>query len=171
MRVTNRVHAILAAGCLIASPLSACASNDATSPPTAASPASAAPSSVSTTSPTTATATTTPASANTATAKADPNRAVRKAVTAYSDAFLNAEPVAAYDLLSARCHDKVSLSYFTGIITAAKSLYGKALPIRDFKVKVRDDLAVVSYRYDLPALNQENEPWVLESGKWKNDEC
>lgn len=103
--------------------------------------------------------------------KADPQAAVRKAVTRYSDAFLDGEASSAYDLLSKRCRSQFSRSYFTGIVMAAKSQYGKALPIREFSAKVRSDLAVVSYGYDVPALDQENETWVLEGGRWHNDDC
>ncbi len=159
---------MVAAGCVAVSLLSACGAGEASPPPSTSTAGSAASTGSSTTSSTTPPAGT---KSTTAPPKAAPTAAVRDAVTSYSDAFLDADPVAAYELLSARCQDEVSLSYFTGIVTAAKMRYGKALPIRSFKAKVRDDVAVVSYGYDVPALDQENEPWVLESGKWKNDQC
>jgi hypothetical protein len=162
-RVTKRTYAVLAVTCLaVATLVSACGSSDS------AAPASRSPAS-STTSPTPTTRT--PTATATATADSDPTGAAKKAVTAYSDAFLDARPVTAYNLLSKRCHAKVSFSYFTGIITAARTIYGKALPIRSFKAKVARGRAVVSYTYDVPALNQKNEPWVLEREGWKNDQC
>lgn len=96
---------------------------------------------------------------------------LRLAVQSYSDGFLGAEPVAAYDYFSARCKEKVSLSYFTGIVTAAKSTYGSALPIASYDAQVDGDLARVTYTYEVPALNQEAELWVREGGQWKTDDC
>src|SRR4051812_31910720 len=54
---------------------------------------------------------------------------LRNAVQGYSDAFLGGEPVEAYEYFSSRCEERTSLSYFTGIISAAEGLYGAALPI------------------------------------------
>jgi hypothetical protein len=96
---------------------------------------------------------------------------LRGAVQGYSDGFLGSEPVEAYDYFSARCKEKVSLSYFTGIVIAAKSTYGSALPITSYDAQVDGDLARVTYTYEVPALNQEAEPWVREGGQWKTDDC
>ncbi|RAO46713.1 hypothetical protein ONO86_03249 [Micromonospora noduli] len=90
---------------------------------------------------------------------------------AYSDAFLDAKPTVAYDLFSARCKDRLALSEFTGMLTAAKQVYGKALPLKSFDSQISGDLARVTYTYDVPALNQIKEPWVREGGKWKQDDC
>ncbi|RZU76742.1 hypothetical protein EV384_5419 [Micromonospora kangleipakensis] len=89
----------------------------------------------------------------------------------YSDAFLDAKPTVAYDLFSARCKDRVTLSEFTGMLTAAKQMYGKAMPLKTFDAQISGDLARVTYTYDVPALNQTKEPWVREDGKWKQDDC
>lgn len=37
--------------------------------------------------------------------------------------------------------------------------------------QVTADRATVTYTYDVPALNQDGEPWVLEEGAWHNDQC
>jgi hypothetical protein len=108
-----------------------------------------------------------------ATASSEPveGDALRVAVQGYSDAFLNAEPVEAYEYFSLRCVERTSLSYFTGIVTAAKELYGAPLPIRDYDAEVAGDLARVTYTYDVPALSQMREPWSRENGVWKLDDC
>lgn len=49
---------------------------------------------------------------------------------AYSDAFLTGDATTAYELLSERCRKRTSLSEFTGIVTAAKQMYGSPLPWR-----------------------------------------
>lgn len=89
----------------------------------------------------------------------------------YSDAFLGGEPVKAYEVFSARCKKRVSLSEFTGIVTAAGDLYGSALAIRSYEAQVSGDLARVTYTYDVPALNQMSEPWAREGGAWRQDDC
>ncbi|WP_431878295.1 hypothetical protein [Micromonospora marina] len=94
-----------------------------------------------------------------------------QAVVAYSDAFLDGKPTVGYELFSARCKERVTLSEFTGMLTAAKQMYGKAMPLKTFEAQISGDLARVTYTYDVPALNQNKEPWVREDGKWKQDDC
>ncbi|UUW89383.1 hypothetical protein [Pimelobacter simplex] len=100
----------------------------------------------------------------------EPGNDLRNAVQAYSDAFLSGEPTASYDLLSARCRDRHSLSYWTGVITAASDRYGEPLPIKSYAEKVSGDMARVTYTYSVAEINQTDEPWVNENG-WKNDDC
>jgi hypothetical protein len=96
---------------------------------------------------------------------------LRVAVQAYSDAFLTGQPVEGYALFSARCKERVSLSYFTGLVTGAKGAYGSALPFKSFDAEVSGDLARVTYTYDVPALDQTAEPWTYEDGQWRQDDC
>lgn len=105
-------------------------------------------------------------------AESEPSeQALRDAVTAYSDAFLDGEVTTAYKILSSQCRSQNSLAYFTGIVTAFSDTYGKALPIKTFEASISGDTATVSYTYDVPALDQIKEPWVLEGQQWKNDDC
>ena len=101
----------------------------------------------------------------------DDDAGLRDAVQGYSDAFLTAQPTTAYDYFSARCQEQVSLSYFTGILIAAKQAYGTALPIKSFEAEIAGDMARVTYTYDDAELNQAAEPWTRESGAWKQDDC
>ena len=96
---------------------------------------------------------------------------LRAAVRAYSDAFLNGKPAAAYELFSARCKQRISLDRFTTVVTAAKQLYGKALPFETYDAEVSGNFARVTYTFAVPALNQTKEPWVREDGRWKQDDC
>ena len=100
-----------------------------------------------------------------------PEDELRVAVQGYSDGFLGGDPTVAYQYFSARCKEKVSLSYFTGIVTAAKMTYGNVLPIVSYGAQISGDLARVTYAYDVVALNQDAEPWVREEGLWKTDDC
>jgi hypothetical protein len=99
------------------------------------------------------------------------DEALRAAVQGYSDGFLGGDPSAAYDYFSARCKERVSLSYFTGIVMAAGQVYGSALPITGYDAQISGDLARVTYGYDVPALDQTKEPWTREAGSWKQDDC
>ncbi|MDP9432169.1 MAG: hypothetical protein M3P91_05535 [Actinomycetota bacterium] len=96
---------------------------------------------------------------------------LRTAVRNYSDAFLSGDPVTAYAAFSERCKQNISLSYFTGIVAAAKATYGSALPIRTYEAETSGDFARVTYTYDVPALNQTREPWSREKGQWRQDDC
>ncbi|MEU4712476.1 hypothetical protein AB0F73_02230 [Micromonospora purpureochromogenes] len=139
--------------------LAACGSN-ADKPEASSSSTSAAPA-----------ATSVSDAAATPTAQTPSEAELRQAVVAYSDAFLDAKPTVGYELFSARCKERVTLSEFTGMLMAAKQMYGKAMPIKSFEAQMSGDLARVTYTYDVPALNQTKEPWVREDGKWKQDDC
>lgn len=49
--------------------------------------------------------------------------------------------------------------------------YGARIPISSYEANISDDIALVTYTYDVPALNQTSEPWVREGDAWKNDDC
>jgi hypothetical protein len=100
-----------------------------------------------------------------------PEDDLRVAVQTYSNGFLGGDPTVAYDYFSERCKEKVSLSYFTGIVMAAKVTYGSVLPIMSYDAQVSGDLARVTYTFEVSALNQDAEPWVREAGLWKTDDC
>lgn len=95
---------------------------------------------------------------------------LESAVQSYSDAFLTGD-VKAYDMLSERCQKKHDKNYFIGILMAANSQYGSTLPLKTFEAEIEGDRAEVSYTYDLKALDQELELWVLEGPDWKQDGC
>ncbi|MGA5304609.1 hypothetical protein ACPCHT_32190 [Nucisporomicrobium flavum] len=115
-------------------------------------------------------ATAAPAPASSAPA-ADNTAALRRAVQAYSDAYLTGEAAVAYALLSQRCRRRMNSEEFSGLAAAAERTYGSALPIRSFDAEVAGNLARVTYTYDLKAINQDAEPWVKENGMWKEDDC
>lgn len=101
----------------------------------------------------------------------DASEGLRRAVTAYSDAFLTGKSDAAYTLFSDRCKQRTDRAEFAGIVAQAKDLYGSKLPLRSFKADISGDLARVTYTYDISAINQDSEPWVREDGEWKQDDC
>jgi hypothetical protein len=96
---------------------------------------------------------------------------LRSTVQAYSDAYLTGDAKHAYSLLSARCQRRLSAQEFGAIVEQAGALYGTALPMKAFHADVSGGMARVTYTYSVTALNQDAEPWVMESGAWHEDDC
>jgi hypothetical protein len=96
--------------------------------------------------------------------------AVEDAVRSYSSAYLSGDGQKAYDLLSARCKKVISLSEVKAAATGAAVLYGQAQLISVAPI-VDGDRASVTYRFNQPAIDQENQPWVREAGGWRRDKC
>ena len=92
------------------------------------------------------------------------------AVAAYSKAYLTGDGANAYALLSKKCQANMPLSEFAGLTEQAKTLYGN-VKIKSVKVVVDGDQVTATYTYPVPAINQTDEPWVLEDGTWHNGEC
>lgn len=101
----------------------------------------------------------------------DESAAIREAAQAYSDAYLTGDADAAYGLLSQRCQDRMPADQFGAVVQAAKAQYGSALDFKSFDADVNGDQARVTYTYDTAAINQDQEPWVKESGEWREDDC
>lgn len=102
---------------------------------------------------------------------ADDSAALRRAVNAYSVAYLSGDAGGAYSLLSMRCQARITQAQMTTATTAAKATYGQQ-PIKSLRVDaLAGDLARVTYTYSVPAINQSKEPWVREGGQWREDDC
>ncbi|WP_028637721.1 hypothetical protein [Nocardioides sp. URHA0032] len=101
----------------------------------------------------------------------DESAAIREAAQAYSDAYLTGDADAAYGLLSQRCQDRTPADQFASVVQTAKAQYGSALDFKSFDADVNGEQARVTYTYDTAAINQDQEPWVKESGEWREDDC
>jgi hypothetical protein len=101
----------------------------------------------------------------------DDRAELEAAVRSYSEAYLGGQAEAAHSLLSARCQTRISLADFRPVVAGGQQAYGTAkltsLTIDD----LAGDLARVTYRYDVAAIDQEREPWVREGGRWHQDDC
>lgn len=103
---------------------------------------------------------------------------LRSAVRTYSRAVLSGEGES-WDMLSARCRGKVSkneMNTASGLLSMAfEDEEPSFAVIEDDNGKVLTDnlpdRVMVTYGYNQHALDQSREPWVRESGSWKNDEC
>ena len=90
---------------------------------------------------------------------------VEDAVRSYSAAFLSGKGEKAARMLSARCDTPERRDQVIRASKLARTLYGQAR-IVSVKAKVDGDLAAVTYRFDQPAIDQEDQRWVYESGAW-----
>jgi major membrane immunogen (membrane-anchored lipoprotein) len=93
------------------------------------------------------------------------------AVRAYSDAYLSGNADEAHARMTSRCQERTDLDELRGIAAAAKEQYGEAEMTSFEVVEQSGNLARVTYEYDQSAINQTQEPWALEDGEWRNDDC
>ncbi|WP_328475797.1 hypothetical protein OHA21_20270 [Actinoplanes sp. NBC_00393] len=96
---------------------------------------------------------------------------LRKAVEAYSDAYLTGDATTAYGLLSERCRQRITETEFTDLVTAAKQQHGTPLRFKTYSATASGNSAKVSYAYPVKAIEQTKEPWVREAGYWYRDNC
>ena len=93
---------------------------------------------------------------------------LEQAVRSYSAAFLSGQGVKAAGMLSARC--AVLKPQVVQAAAAAPALYGSAKLV-SVAPTVDGERGSVTYRFDQPAIDQENQPWVWEDGAWRYDQC
>lgn len=97
--------------------------------------------------------------------------ALHNAVAAYSSAYLSGRGGDAWKLLSARCRSRIPVEEMRSMTTEAKSMYGEQ-PIETFAIaSLSDNMARVTYTYRTAEINQTQEPWVKEHGRWLEDDC
>jgi hypothetical protein len=96
---------------------------------------------------------------------------IEPAVRAYSDAYLAGDGDTAFALLTSRCQDRTDQEEFQLSAAAGKAQYGAAKMTSFEVVEQSGNLARVTYEYDQSAINQTQEPWALEDGEWRNDDC
>jgi hypothetical protein len=99
-----------------------------------------------------------------------PQTELRRAVYAYSRAFLGGDARKAYAWLAPRCRNAIAYNDFAEIVDAAHDVYG-TLPIRSYTATISGDRARVTYRYPVRRLDQVREPWVRRAAGWRNNQC
>lgn len=112
----------------------------------------------------------TPSAAAPAPVAAPPPPSVEDAVRSYSGAFLSGQGDKAAGMLSTRCDTPALRSQIIQASKSAPALYGQARLVSITPI-VDGDRATVTYRFDQPAIDQENQPWTLEAGAWRYDKC
>jgi hypothetical protein len=96
--------------------------------------------------------------------------ALEQAVRSYSAAFLSRQGEKAAGMLSARCSTPALHAQIVQASAAAPALYGQARLVA-VQPTIDGDHAKVTYRFDQPAIDQENQPWAWENGAWRYDQC
>jgi hypothetical protein len=93
------------------------------------------------------------------------------AARAYAGSFIAGDADTAYGMLSRRCRDTIGRDAFE-VAVAAVALEFSTARLEEVTVTVTDDDAArVTSSFDQPALDQVGEPWLLEDGAWRNDDC
>lgn len=93
------------------------------------------------------------------------------AVRAYSDNFLAGNADEVHARMTARCRERTNLDQLRPLVAMAKENYGTAT-MTSFEIAQQSEgLARVTYRYDQSSIDQVEEPWALEDGQWRNDDC
>jgi hypothetical protein len=65
-----------------------------------------------------------------------------------------------------------TLEEFSALVDQAKNLYGNPMPMTSFKAHIAGGMARVTYTYMITATNnQADQPWTLEAGGWRDDNC
>lgn len=100
----------------------------------------------------------------------DPSKAVEDAVRSYTSAYLSGDGQKAASLLSSRCNTPELRQQIISAASMAPAMYGQAAIVSVSPV-VNGDHATVTYRFNQPAIDQENQPWVSEGGAWLYDKC
>lgn len=93
-----------------------------------------------------------------------------QAVRTYTGAFLSGQGEKAAGMLSARCDTPALHGQIVQAAAAAPALYGQA-KLLSVEPVVAGEHGTVTYRFDQPAIDQENQRWVYESGAWRYDQC
>lgn len=113
----------------------------------------------------------TPPTAAASSATTSEKDALKAAVRSYSDAYLGGDAQTAWDLLSNRCRQRLTMAQMRTLTSGAQELYGR-LDIVNLTIDdMSGNLARVTYTYPVAKLNQTQEPWVKENGKWREDDC
>jgi hypothetical protein len=91
---------------------------------------------------------------------------VEDAVRSYSGAFLSGQGEKAAGMVSTRCDTPALREQIIQASKAAPALYGQANLV-SIRRTVNGDHATVTYRFDQPAIDQEDQPWIYGSGAWR----
>ena len=124
----------------------------------------------STTATTTAAAATTTSAAATTTTTANPSEvdAVKSAVRAYSAAFLGGHAKQAWLMRTPAAQARESYAEFAAAVSGAKAIYGDA-KMTSLVVTVTGAKVLVTYTYDISEIDQTDQVWLKEGGKWLVD--
>jgi hypothetical protein len=96
---------------------------------------------------------------------------LKRAVKAYSDAFLDGRGADAYRMLTGRCKARIDRDTFLQASDLAKQIYGGPMPFTSYRAAIDGRRARATYTYAARSLDQRKEPWLRTSGRWRMNEC
>ena len=99
----------------------------------------------------------------------DQEARLRAAVRRYADVFLHGRAKAAWLMRTDHANAGLSYAEFRMGVMLAKDIYGDATMTSLKVIRLDGARAVVTYRFDLPDIDQVREPWRLVGGAWMND--
>jgi len=91
-------------------------------------------------------------------------------VRSYSAAYLAGDGQGAWELLSERCRERLSVDTMTALAGEAARRYDGP-EMTSLSVEVSGDLGRATYSFTVGEINQDREPWAREHGAWHNDDC
>lgn len=96
---------------------------------------------------------------------------LKRAVKAYSDAYLDGRGADAYRMLTRRCKAEIDREDFIASSAWAKEIYGGPMRFKSYRAVIDGRRAWATYTYEARSLNQRREPWLKVSGRWRMNEC
>jgi hypothetical protein len=99
-----------------------------------------------------------------------PPVALEPAVRWYTQAFFSGQGNEATKLLSKRCNTPAVRQAIISSAANSSALYGH-VHITSITPGIDGDHATVTYRFNQPGIDDENQPWVKEDGAWHYDKC
>jgi hypothetical protein len=98
----------------------------------------------------------------------NPTSEAMTAVRAYSAAFLGGDAMGAWLLRTPEAQSRDSYPEFENIVWVANIIWGDAV-MTSLHVTVDGETARATYTYDMSDINQTNQTWVRQGGKWLVD--
>ncbi|MEU3278497.1 hypothetical protein [Streptomyces antibioticus] len=94
------------------------------------------------------------------------------AVAVYTASYFAGDADTAYGMLSARCAEETTKDAYTAVVKQAAADHGADHPLTDVHAEVSGTTGHATYKVTgLPTFDRKEQPWTLEDGAWKYDDC
>ncbi|MGY3790845.1 hypothetical protein [Streptomyces antibioticus] len=94
------------------------------------------------------------------------------AVAVYTASYFAGDADTAYGMLSARCAEETTKDAYTAVVKQAAADHGADHPLTDLRAEVSGTTGHATYKVTgLPEFDKKAQPWTLEDGAWKYDDC
>ncbi len=94
------------------------------------------------------------------------------AVAVYTASYFAGDADTAYGMLSARCAEETTKDAYPAVVKRAAADHGADHPLTDLRAEVSGTTGHATYKVTgLPEFDKKAQPWTLEDGAWKYDDC